>query len=170
MWCWNSLCGAVLGSGAASPSYLSFHIPLSSAPLVHPIMTLQSIPGWPQLPRPHPLPASPCAAFAPSPTADAGCSEWNGHLLLVGGWKERAGCRRGWTVAIGDGNRCFLMEAALANSGLCGLRQNPNYFQLGDCSDSCSEQGLLSQLRNLHFQLHSDTCIASMRHSAFWGL
>lgn len=29
---------------------------------------------------------------------------------------------------------------SLANSGLCGLRQNPNYFQLEDCSDSCCER------------------------------
>ena len=81
--------------------------------------------------------------------ADSGCLGWSGHPLSVGGWREWAGCGGGWTVAIGDGNRCIPVEAAVANSGLCGLRQNANYFQLGDCSDSCSEQGLLSWLRNL---------------------
>lgn len=37
----------------------------------------------------------------------------------------------------------------MANSGLFDLKQNLNYFQLGDCNDSCSEQGLFSQLGNL---------------------
>lgn len=98
---------------------------------------------------PHLPPASSWAPSAPSSACRCRMLGWNRHLLPVGGWREQAGCGGGWTVAIGDSNRCFLVEAALANSGLCGLRQNPNYFQLGDCSDSCSEQGLLSRLRNL---------------------
>lgn len=36
-----------------------------------------------------------------------------------------------------------------ANSGLFDLRKGLNYFQLGDCNDSYSEQGLFSQLGNL---------------------
>lgn len=64
-----------------------------------------------------------------------------------------AGCGGGRTVAIGDGNRRFLVEAVLANSGLCGLRQNPNYFQLRGRSggDSCPGQGFPPRLRPASF-------------------
>lgn len=84
-----------------------------------------------------PLPGLPLHLSCP------GCWGWKGHLCPVDGWREWWGlscCHWSWQQMLPDGG-------CTANSGFCGLRQNPNYFQLGDCSDSCSEQGLLSQLR-----------------------